>query len=132
MKPYVFLDVEGYVMRSGSGLTLPEGALAAPDGLTALDLLDYRVVNDAFEKRPSLPDPEVKAWQGNGRAFQFLGLPDATTAEITDTLIGHSMATLSATAGVIDIELIDAGLYRIQLEPPRPWLPMTVAIEVAA
>lgn len=129
---YAYVDMDGFVMRSGSALTVPPGAILLPEGgPIGIAALDLRIISGQFKRRPELPGPEVTAFQVNGLAIRFAGLPAGTTAEITDTLIGQQMAVLPEVQGIIQIELIDPGLYRIEVNPPRPWLQMIMTLEVA-
>ena len=132
MKPYVFLDVEGYVTRSGSGLTLPEGAIAAPDGVTPAAALQLRQAEGSLVLRPTLIAPEITVFEGSGQAVTFVDLPDGTVAIIEDALIGQELAVVAAVKGVIVIELIDPGCYRIEVTAPRPYLPLVLNLEIAA
>ena len=59
-------------------------------------------------------------------------LPPATLATVIDAQIGAELATLSEVLGQIHIILPDSGAYVIELSPPRPFLPMSITVEVSA
>ena len=132
MKTYVFLDVEGYVLRSGLGLTLPEGAIAAPEGVTSAAALQLRQAEGSLVARPTLIAPEITAFAELGRTVTFTDLPAETFAIIEDALIGQELAVVAAVNGVIVIELIDPGCYRIEVTAPRPYLPLVLNLEIVA
>ena len=132
MKPYVVLDAEGYVLRAGSGLTLPEGAIAAPDGVTPAAALQLRQADGFLVLRPALVEPQITEFMGSGRAVTFTDLPTETFASIEDALIGCELAVVAAVNGVIVIELIDPGCYRIEVTAPRPYLPLVLKLGIVA
>ena len=132
MITYAFVDADGYVTGAGSGLTLREGAVELPAGITPQSSIHLRLVDGAFVPRPAVPEPKVTEFEAAGRAVQFADLPPGTTAEIVDLEAGYTIATLPEVKGLIAIELPDPGRYRIEVNPPRPYLQMIIDIEVPA
>lgn len=125
MIQFAFLDTENLVIAAGSNTLIPGGAVALPGEVTAEVAMRMMLLDGQFVQRPTLTEPELGV-----RQARFTGLPLGTTAVIDDILTGYQMATLPEVNGVIEIELPDLGLYRIEVTPPRPWLPMTLQIEV--
>ena len=130
MKAYVFVDASGFVSRAGSGSELPEDALELPADIAPTDALSMMLVDGTFMPCPRINPPDVTAFETNGRAAQFRDLPAGTSAEIIDVDLGYIMATEAETDGVIIIALPDPGRYQIDVNPPRPHLPMHIEIEV--
>lgn len=132
MISYAFVDADGYVTGAGSGPRLREGAVELPDGITPMTSIATMQVDGVFVPRPMVPEPVVTAFEAAGRAVQFADLPPGTTAEIIDVDAGYTIATLPEVKGLIAIELPDPGRYRIEVNPPRPFLQMIIDIEVPA
>ena len=130
MISYAFVDALGLVTGAGSGPRLPEGALELPEGVAPMASITMMLVEGKFVPRPALAVPVVTASETAGLTILIFDLPDATLATVTDTLIGAELAVLPQVKGRIDIELIDAGSYRIDVEPPRPFVQMIIDIEV--
>lgn len=130
MISYAFVDADGYVTGAGSTLRLIDGAVELPEGITPQSSIHMQQVDGAFVPRPTVPEPKVTAFEAAGRAVQFADLPPGTTAEITDVEAGYIIATLPEVKGLIAIELPDPGRYRIEVNPPRPFVQMTINIEV--
>ena len=129
---YIYLDADGFVVRAGSGVALPEGAVEAPSGMSSSDLLGWWQIGGALVPRPICAAPQITVFEGSGQAVTFVDLPDGTVAIIEDALIGCELAVVAAVKGVIVIELIDPGCYRIEVTAPRPYLPVVLNLEIAA
>lgn len=132
MISYAFVDADGYVTGAGSGPRLREGAVELPEGITPMTSIAVMLVDGVFVPRPTVPEPVVTAFEAAGRAVRFADLPPGTTAEIIDVDAGYTIATLPEVKGLIAIELPDPGRYRIEVDPPRPFLQMIIDIEVPA
>ena len=122
MISYAFVDADGYVTGAGSGPRLREGTVELPDGITPMTSIAMMLVDGVFVPRPTEPEPVVTAFEASGRAVQFADLPPGTTVEIIDVDAGYTIATLPEVKGLIANELPDPGRYRIEVNPPRPFL----------
>lgn len=129
MIQYSWADAEGFVVRAGSGFTLPDGAIELPEGLTAMASVHHMLVGGAFVPRPVLPNPVINRLDA-GVLVQFTDLPTGTMAEVIDAAIGCTLGSEPEAKGAILIELPEPGLYLIEVTPPRPFLPLSVKIEV--
>lgn len=129
---FAFFDTDGYVTGAGSGPLLREGAVELPEGITPVASIHMMQVDGAFVTRPTVSKPQVTEFEAAGRAVRFTDLPPGTTTEISDVDVGYVMATVPEVEGVIDIELPDPGRYRIEVNPPRPYLQMIIDFEVPA
>lgn len=129
---FAVFDAEGLVIGAGSNRVLKAGAVALPDGVTAMAAMQMMLRDGLLVPRPVLTGPTVEPYDKTGLALRFAGLPAGTVASVVDTLAGYQMAELAETGGLIGIELPDTGLYRIEVTPPRPWLPLAMKIEVPA
>ena len=132
MISYAIVDAAGYVTGAGSGPRLREGAVELPEGITPMTSITMMQVDGVFVPRPTVPEPKVTEFEGAGRAVQFTDLPPGTTAEIIDVDAGYTIAMIPEVKGLIAIELPDPGRYRIEVNPPRPYLQMIIDIEVPA
>ena len=130
MISYAFVDADGYVTGAGSTLRLIDGAVELPTGITPQTSIHMQLVDGAFVPRPTVPEPKVTEFEAAGRTVQFADLPPGTTAEITDVEAGYTIATLPEVKGLIAIELPEPGRYRIEVNPPRPFVQMNINIEV--
>ena len=130
MISYAWVDQDGHVVRAGSGLTLPDGAIELPEGLTAMASVHHMLMDGIFVARPGLAEPMVKQFEETGVTIIFDDLPPGTVVEVADTLIGQLMAQLPEVKGHVEIQLTDPGLYRIEALPPRPYQSLTLDIEV--
>lgn len=129
MITYAFVDAAGYVTGAGSGPRLLDGAVELPAGVMPVASVDMQLVDGAFIPRPALAAPEVTVFETSGRAVRFTDLPAGTAAEIVDVDCGYSIASLPEAKGLIEIALPEPGRYRIEVTPPRPYLPLTIDLE---
>ena len=127
---FVVLDAEGLVTGAGSNRVLKAGAVALPDGVTAMAAMQMMRWDGLLVPRPVLADPAVEPHEKTGLALRFADLPTGTVAEVDDVEAGYQMAVLTEIKGAIEIELPDHGLYRIEVTPPRPWLPLAMTLQV--
>ena len=132
MITYAFVDAGGYVSGAGSGPVLREGALELPKGIKPMASVAMRLVDGQFVARPQLSASVITAFEVTGWSIVLTDLPSATTAEIMDVEAGYVIATLPEVKSLIAIELPDPGRYRIEVNPPRPFLQMIIDIEVPA
>jgi hypothetical protein len=123
---YAVLDAEGYVVRAGVAPVLPSDAVAVTGDQ---DPLLLRRVEGEFVARPPLPDPVITALTP-GLRVQWDDLPAGTVAVITDLAWDYEFDPQSDDAGVILMDLVSPGSFRIDLTPPRPHLERTVIITV--
>ena len=129
---YALLDPEGYPVRFGQAGSVPNGFTALPEGTSLQDAPLLHLVDGIWVYRPALTAPVIAPVPGTGVSITWTDLPALTQATVIDAQIGAELATLSEVLGQIHIILPDTGAYVIELTPPRPYLPMTVEIEVPA
>ena len=114
--------------RFGAAPTLPEGAIALPRGADVTALMRMMLVDGVWVDRPR---PIVQTDQTGVTTVTLADAPTGTTCRIIDLLTDDLLFAGAANAGAI-WTLPDPGRYAVEIDPPPPWLPVSLRLEVVA
>ncbi|GIT85397.1 hypothetical protein [Roseobacter sp. OBYS 0001] len=104
---------------AGRAATLPAGAVAAPAGLSASDLLARMIETDGtLVLRPLSP-----VVTSAGTVHTIANCPAGTVIEVADVAGDEIMAEITSTGQTEVISLPDPGEYQIRVAAPLPALP---------
>lgn len=124
MKRWATLDAQGCARRIYEGpQDMPEGAVSLAPGF---DPAGMRWKDGAWAPRERVLAP-VRTATG----VSVSDLPDGCVVEVTDVEAAMLLATVYPEAGAASIDLPDAGLYRVTVDAPSPWLPSSLDVEVS-
>ena len=130
MISYALLDSDGYPTRLGTAATLPEGAVALPASADLEALSRMRRVDGEWAARPQ-PRVVIGEAAPSGR---LIVLEDAcgpgTIVRILDAELGDLLGAWPSPEPVSWV-LADPGRYIVEIDPPRPWRPVSLPVEVA-
>ncbi|MDE4297078.1 hypothetical protein PXK56_17975 [Phaeobacter gallaeciensis] len=89
--------------------------------------LGYRTTTGFLKLRPMLTGQSV-----TGNTLALPACPAGTVIEVQDLSGGEILHSLTANAdGFTDtITFEDTGQYSVEIDPPAPWLDMTLTVEV--
>lgn len=114
--------------RFGTAPTLPAGAIALPRGADVAALMGCMLVDGVWVDRPR---PTVLVDQTGATTVALTDAPAGTTCRIIDVLTDDLLFAGPAPAPA-DWTLPDPGQYAVEIDPPLPWLPISLRLEVAA
>lgn len=114
--------------RFGSAQTLPEGAIALPRGADVAALMQMMRVDGVWVERPR---PIMQTDQTGVTTVTLADAPAGTTCRIIDLLTDDLLFAGPSDAGAI-WTLPDPGHYAVEIDPPLPWLPISLRLEVVA
>ncbi len=123
MIAFGFVNSDGIVTGGGMKRSLPQGAIALPDGYSTLDLGRLIYAGGVWQMRPQLPQAYESA-----AGFHLDGLPDATvTITIRDIGTGTE-DSFSAIAPELRHPLPQDCTVEISVSGPLPWLASSAVI----
>lgn len=125
MIAFAFVDADGYPTGGGQNASLPDGAVPIPD---LSRLAAVRLDPDhGWVDRPQLP--EHGAVEENGTLIlTWSALPDGTTFSVLDEEAGYIAASGTVEAGLLGMQFDEAGVYVVEISPPRPWQHQTLRV----
>ncbi len=122
--------VGGCVVAGGQGGVVPEGFVKVPDEVDLVSLATLMLTAEGWMPRPAMAAPVVSdAGPGVG-IVTFFDCPAGTAFEVSDVETGAILQTITAGGSVV-IHLPEPGRYRIDAQPPLPFLPLQAAVDVA-
>jgi hypothetical protein len=125
---YVRLEA-GCVVAGGQGAIVPDGYVEVPEALELTALGSLMLTQDGWAARPVLASPLITTGEG-GTDVTFDDCPPATAFEVTQAPSGAIVQSLSGS-GRVTIRLTDPGHYRIDVQPPLPFMPLLIGAQVA-
>jgi hypothetical protein len=128
MAAFLEMDETGvYVVGHGWARTTPKGAIDVPPGLKAAAFASAYIVDGKLQPRPMAPSP-VAAEGG----YILKGCPVGSQVIFADLTGGAEMAVVQIVEGEEDFSFSfpDEGRYRVEVEPPLPFMPSKAIIEV--
>jgi len=120
--------VGGCVVAGGQGGVVPEGFVEVPDEVDLVSLATLMLTGEGWMPRPAMAAPVVSD-AGPGRDVTFIDCPAGTAFEVSDAETGAILQTITAGGSVV-IHLPEPGRYRIDAQPPLPFLPLQAAVDV--
>ena len=114
--------------RFAAAPELPFGAIALPRGADVTALMRMMRVGGVWVERPL---PIVQTDQTGVTTVTLADAPTGTTCRIIDLLTDDLLFAGQSEAGAI-WTLPDPGLYAVEIDPPLPWLPVNLRLEVVA
>lgn len=122
MIAWALLDPTGRVPVSlGRSASMPEGAVALPEELTADVAARMQVAGGQWTDRPVVSAPLVERID-DAVVVSWTGLPSGSLARVIDGQTGDALASLAEGGGLLSVTLVDPGLFLIDLEAPLPWI----------
>lgn len=114
--------------RFGSAPALPDGAIALRRGADVAALMAMMLVEGVWVDRPR---PSLSVDQTGVTAVTLADAPPGTACRIIDLATDDLL--FAGPPPVPPIwTLPDPGRYAVEIEPPLPWLPVSLRLEVPA
>ena len=114
--------------RFGAAPILPDGAIALPRGADVTALMRMMLVDGVWVDRPR---PIVQTDQTGVTTVTLAAAPTGTMCRIIDLLTDDLLFAGSAPVASV-WTLPDPGHYAVEIDPPLPWLPINLRLEVSA
>lgn len=115
-------------LELGRARTLPDGAVETPGVADPTALMRMMLVDGVWVDRPR---PIVQTDQTGVTTVTLADAPAGTTCRIVDLLTDDLLFEGPSDAGAI-WTLPDPGRYAVEIDPPLPWLPVSLRLEVFA
>lgn len=123
------MDGDGVLpLELGRGRTLPVGAVETPGVADPTTLMRMMRVDGVWVERPL---PIVQRDQTGVTTVTLVDAPAGTTCRIIDLLTDDLLFAGPAAVAAI-WSLPDPGRYAVEIDPPPPWLPVSLRLEVVA
>ena len=104
-----------------------DGWQRLPSGTSIERAVRMMWVGEEWVMRPCI-DPPVTARADDGVVVTFGTLPEQTEVSVTDASSGEELARLTGPA--VEVELVDPGIYVIEVFAPLPWIPFDMRVTV--
>jgi hypothetical protein len=129
MISYAKMDAAGTLpLELGRARALPADCMELPGIADPTSLMGRMLVDGVWVDRPR---PIVQTDQTGVTTVTLADAPTGTTCRIIDLLTDDLLFAGPAPEAAI-WTLPDPGQYAVEIDPPPPWLPVSLRLEVAA
>lgn len=128
MTKYALVTAEGLPTLLGETETVPEGAVILPEGADMAVLMRQMMVEGVWQERPAVALTHAP---GAPARVTLAVSSEAAIVRIFDLAAGEVLHEGTAGPGAF-WEFPEAGLYGVEVEPPLPWMPAVLRVEVTA
>lgn len=119
-------DASGCVMHLTNVDPADDAYTPWPTQVEASQAPFWHLTADGWAPRPALPAPVVTA--GETLEMAWTGLPEGTAWEVFDDPVDYVIAEGVTDGDALVLGFDEAGVYRIELMPPKPFLPLTLKV----